>query len=82
LKDLNLEAPSDYGTAFHSLSVSRLRRRSQPVHGPHMVPKNVRRAFTRPISSRTSCTFVSRLIFDFSVDVLKVKRISVSWRKA
>jgi len=29
LKDLNLEAPSDYGTAFHALSVSRLRPRGR-----------------------------------------------------
>jgi hypothetical protein len=25
--------------------------------------------------------FVSRLIFDFNVEVLKVKRIRVTWRK-
>jgi len=29
LKDLNLEAPSDYGTAFHALSTSRLRPRGR-----------------------------------------------------
>jgi preprotein translocase subunit SecD len=33
------------------------------------------------VSSMFTAVFVSRLIFDFNVDVLKVKKIWVSWRK-
>ena len=33
------------------------------------------------ISTLFTAVFISRLIFDFNVDVLKVKRIVVSWRK-
>jgi preprotein translocase subunit SecD len=33
------------------------------------------------IATLFSAVFVSRLIFDFNVDVLKVRRILVSWRK-
>jgi preprotein translocase subunit SecD len=33
------------------------------------------------IATLFSAVFVSRLIFDFELDVLKVKRILVSWRK-
>lgn len=34
------------------------------------------------LSTLFTAVFCSRLIFDFTVDVLKVKRIRVSWRKA
>ncbi len=33
------------------------------------------------ISSLFTALFVSRLIFDFEVDVLKVKKVSITWRK-
>ena len=32
------------------------------------------------VSSMFTALVVSRLIFDFSVEVLKVKRLSISWR--
>ncbi|MBN1834860.1 MAG: protein translocase subunit SecD [Spirochaetales bacterium] len=33
------------------------------------------------VSSMFTALFVSRMIFDFSTDVLKVKRLSITWRK-
>jgi len=34
------------------------------------------------VSSLFTSLFVSRLIFDFEIDVLKAKKVSIAWRKA
>ena len=33
------------------------------------------------VTSFFSAIFVSRILFDFTTDVLKVKKLSISWRR-